>query len=173
MNSADRLKLHNLEVTAITMMGEHGLLRQGWFFKWDRAKNRLGSTQQRRVGGVVTERYITLSAPHALIQDHATMLDVIKHELAHAIAGHAAGHGPAWKRACALTGAKPERCKAVEVHVPAKYVGVCKRCGVSQGKRHRYTAATMADDSKRFSYCVPCKRAGATYAEARLYWGEA
>jgi hypothetical protein len=36
-------------------------------------------------------------------------IDTLRHEVAHAIAGHAAGHGPAWRAACRMVGANPER----------------------------------------------------------------
>ena len=56
--------------------------------------------------------------------------DCILHEIAHALAGHKAGHGWAWKQVCIRIGAKPERCyDTEEVTQPQmRYQATCGGC---------------------------------------------
>lgn len=73
----------------------HELIRtnldEGWSFAFDNAKKRAGLCNY-------TERRITVS--RYLAQRHADeeVRQTLLHEVAHAIAGHAEGHGPAWRR---------------------------------------------------------------------------
>ena len=54
--------------------------------------------------------------------------DTVLHEIAHAIAGLRAGHGPEWKRIAIMVGAKPENACSLAVS-PIKYVEVaCHVC---------------------------------------------
>lgn len=62
--------------------------------------------------------------------------DTILHELAHAKAGHAAGHGYLWKRAARELGANPNRTASLpeELHLSvtseiSKYRATCQKCG--------------------------------------------
>lgn len=62
--------------------------------------------------------------------DDATIIDTIRHEVAHAIAGVAAGHGPQWKAAAEALGARPEQYANTEAVIEtakkgAKYVATC------------------------------------------------
>lgn len=77
-----------------------------------------------------------------LDNDLDDILNTIRHEVAHVIAGKAAGHGYAWKAACKKTGARPERCgrAMVSEEAVARYELVCAECGVI-GTRHKATAA--------------------------------
>lgn len=59
---------------------------------------------------------ITLSLPFAqtFMDEPAIIMDVIRHEIAHALAWTKEGHykhGEPWKRYCELVGAKPNRLK--------------------------------------------------------------
>lgn len=71
--------------------------------------------------------------------------DTILHELAHAVAGHEAGHGPAWKEAARKLGANPRRTadlpdeiKLVVKQEISNYKAVCTSCGNTYFF-HRYT----------------------------------
>jgi predicted SprT family Zn-dependent metalloprotease len=48
--------------------------------------------------------------------------DTILHEIAHAIAGHQAGHGEAWKRVCRRIGANPNRVASIPQQVQVETV---------------------------------------------------
>ena len=71
----------------------------------DRAVRRLGCYHSNRY---TNDEKITLSKHLAKLPEEK-IRDTILHEIAHAIAGHAAGHGPKWKAACRQIGAIPER----------------------------------------------------------------
>jgi predicted SprT family Zn-dependent metalloprotease len=68
---------------------EYGLL--GWRAELDRAVSRFGVCRYSR-------KLITLSNDLVQLNNQACVLDVILHEIAHALAGPRTGHGPEWKR---------------------------------------------------------------------------
>lgn len=130
------------EVTAFarSKMNEHGLT--GWIFQYDRATQRFGVC---KYGPKVISLSEKLVRANSLEQCQDTAL----HEIAHALAGHKAGHGPAWKAQCRLIGAKPERCySSADVVVVAKYRAFCEHCGDKvkgtrqQAPTGRYTCPT-------------------------------
>jgi predicted SprT family Zn-dependent metalloprotease len=91
---------------------EHGLTN--WSFSWDRALQRAGACFYRA-------RRISLSRHFVERNDEATVLDTIRHEVAHALAwehDRATGHGSAWRKWCRATGARPIRCYGGETAMP-------------------------------------------------------
>ena len=117
---------------AIQLMDKHGLLDKGWSFEFDTAKRRFGVCRYR------TKR-IGLSQPLTEANDVAQVQDTILHEIAHAIAGYAAGHGPEWKKVCVQIGAKPQRCYTAEDTniIAGKYRAVCGGCGQVHNRHKR------------------------------------
>jgi predicted SprT family Zn-dependent metalloprotease len=107
----------------------HGL--HHWLGTLDRAKRRLGICRY-------DTREISLSLHH-LNRPDADILNTIRHEVAHALAGRGAGHGPIWKAQCRITGARPQRCGAVAVEVAGRYVLRCTGCG-GTWQRHKMGA---------------------------------
>lgn len=109
---------------ATKLLEEHGLAQKGWTFEFDNAKSRFGVCRYR------TKR-IGLSKPLTEANDYVQVVDTILHEIAHAIAGHTAGHGPEWKKVCVQIGAKPQRCYTEEdtTIIAGKYKAVCGGCG--------------------------------------------
>ncbi|GAA2751286.1 SprT-like domain-containing protein [Amnibacterium kyonggiense] len=80
--------------TDVTRMAE-GLLAahlagKGWSFGFDRAVRRAGACHH-------AERRITLSRHLAARADEDEVRQVLLHEVAHALAGHRAAHGPRWR----------------------------------------------------------------------------
>lgn len=116
--------LQQIEQAAKEALNRYQLTEQGWTFRWDRARRRFGSCDYGR-------KQITLSVHLARLNTLAQCIDTVLHEVAHAIAGQAAGHGPRWKAACKRVGAQPERCYAADevVQPPSKYVRYCPNCG--------------------------------------------
>jgi len=121
------MKKNEIARLARSLMNQHGY--QDVPFEWSRAKRALGMAKFRNG----QPRVLALSEP---IMPHLTedeVRDVILHEIAHFDAGHAAGHGPAWKRAARAVGARPERTSdAVPEEIKrrmAKYVMTCAKCG--------------------------------------------
>ena len=84
---------------ARALMDEHGL--HEWTFRFSAARGRLGECRER-------ERLIRLSRRHAVNGDPQEVRDTILHEIAHALAGAKAKHGPAWKAVARRLGATPK-----------------------------------------------------------------
>lgn len=106
---------------AKNLVKEH--LPPPWGFKFDRAVRRAGCCKHRK-------KLITLSEYFALNNSVEEVIDVVKHEIAHALAGPKHGHDAVWKAICIKIGAKPERCyDAKVVKMPTgKYVAICPKC---------------------------------------------
>lgn len=101
------------------LMDHHGL--QDWEIRIGSARNIAGMCYYSR-------RLITMSLFLANARDKHHTEDTILHEIAHAIAGHKAGHGKDWKEVCIRIGAKPERCfdsAQIDPAVRYKYAGFC------------------------------------------------
>lgn len=117
---------------AETLIDEFGL--NGWVVALDRSKVRFGQCRHRN-------HTIGLSGVLVTLNSAEEVEDVIRHEIAHALAGPDAGHGREWKRQCVVTGARTERCydAAKVVAAPSKWALVCVGCGYRH-PRHRKTA---------------------------------
>lgn len=157
------MEIHDAQNLAYRLMDEHGLTVDGWTLTLDNAKRRLGVCRYGR-------REIGLSAPIVALNDVSVIHDTILHEIAHALAGHAAGHGPRWKSVAREIGARPDRCAdASEVVAPAaRWKGLCRVCGF-EVPRHRLTA------SARRAACPDCcnKHNRGRFSEAYvLTWQE-
>lgn len=112
-----------LEELALSYMEEYGLLDEGWKLKWDTAKNRAGVCN-------FTRKVIGLSKFVATYRPFEETEDTILHEIAHALVGPRAGHGPIWKAKAAEIGARPEACFDPGDDLPkGKYEAVCPACG--------------------------------------------
>lgn len=130
------------------MMNEHGL--EDWSLKWDRAINRAGQCN-------FTRRTISLSKPLAEVQSFEDTKDTILHEIAHALAGARAQHGPAWRRKASEIGARPERCfdsdaarELKKAH--SKYFTKCDNCGNEYSAMRR-----LSSFDKRYCVSAQCR----------------
>lgn len=125
------MQLPDAQALADQLMQRHELYDQGWSFSFDQAKVRFGVCKHYR-------KQITISRYLVELNDEPEVRDVILHEIAHAIAGHSAGHGRQWQRIAADIGAKPERCySTANVATPeAAFIGTCPSCS-REIKRHR------------------------------------
>ena len=65
------------------------LLSGGWTFAFDRARRRAGACDY-------TRRRLTVSVFAVRVATPPQLRQIVLHEVAHALAGPAAGHGPAW-----------------------------------------------------------------------------
>lgn len=121
------MDLTEARALARSLMAQHGLT--GWRFEFDRAKRRAGVCRHG-------QKVIGLSAPITRLHPEAEVRDTILHEIAHALAGPRAGHGPAWVATARRIGCSGERCVSEDVPtVPGDWVGVCPRGHVAD--RHR------------------------------------
>jgi len=120
------MDLTRARVVALTEMNKWGLVNDGWNFKYNSRKRALGvckyTTKEIQLSRVITE--------HA---DDDKVLDTIRHEIAHALAGSAANHGPEWKRWARTVGCNPSRNGEVNketrevLNTKIKYVMVCPK----------------------------------------------
>ncbi|RGE24209.1 SprT-like domain-containing protein [Leucobacter sp. wl10] len=113
-----------------------------WTFGFDHAKRRAGLCNY-------TGRRITVSRYLAQKFDDDEIHQVLLHEVAHALAGAAAGHGPAWKRIAADIGYVGGRTHDGEIaHERAPWIGACPA-----GHEHfRFRRPT------RVTSCAMCSR---------------
>ena len=121
--------LHEIRYEARALLREHGLTE--WQFAFDNAKRRFGCCSFKR-------RTISVSKHLAALNSKERVLQTVKHEIAHALAGPAAHHGRAWKLAAMRLGVPPVRCYSdAEVATPpAPFEATCGNCGKTC-KRHR------------------------------------
>ena len=122
------MDLKELAETARLEMLKHGL--RDWTFSLANTKRRLGVCKYR------TKR-IEIAEYYALNSPRETVLDTLMHEIAHAIAGAAARHGPVWKAVAIRLGATPRACDSSPDTVikPGDWQATCPAC---QKTVHRY-----------------------------------
>jgi len=73
-----------------------------------------------------TKREIRISLRLAKVEPWEQTLDTIRHEVAHAIAGHRAGHGPEWKRVARNLGMRrPRASRRLQGEIDLPWTGTC------------------------------------------------
>lgn len=113
-----------------------------WTFAFDRAKRRAGLCN-------FSERRISVSRYLAEKFDEQEVKQVLLHEIAHALAGPSAGHGPEWKRVAMQLGYVGGRTHDGEIaHERAPWLGHCPA-----GHEHYRFRAPSRDTS-----CGKCAR---------------
>lgn len=116
------------------LMDEHGLSE--WALVLDRAKRRAGVCRS-------SERTIGLSRPLTLVHTREQVRDTVLHEIAHALVGPGAGHGPRWQAAARSLGASPNRCLPQDApRIPGSWRGTCPAGHTIE--RHRRPARVSA-----------------------------
>ena len=95
------MRLKQAAVRARELMDRHGL--DDWTLRFNGARKKLGECRPR-------QKLILISRVHALNEAPGQVTDTILHEIAHALAGPKAGHGPAWKEIARRLGATPKSC---------------------------------------------------------------
>jgi predicted SprT family Zn-dependent metalloprotease len=141
---------------AIELMKHHGLIKgldTDWRFEFMERRTALGLC---RYG----PKIISLSWIYAKEATEEEVRDTILHEIAHALAGHSAGHGFLWRVKCIQIGANPERCKDVSDFelLKGNIEGTCLDCSK---KYHRHKVTKNVRE-KKFR-CPDCFRRGKTY----------
>lgn len=122
------MDLQELTETARREMAAQGL--RGWTFGLTRAKRQLGACKYR-------SKRIEISEYYAINSPVESVLDTLRHEIAHALAGPAAKHGPAWKAIAVRLGATPQACDSSDeiVVTPGDWQATCSSCAKTF---HRY-----------------------------------
>ena len=122
------MNLEELAEIASEQISKHGL--RGWTFAVANTKRRLGVCKFRA-------KRIEIAEYHARNNPPAVVLDTLLHEIAHAIAGPRAQHGPAWKAVAIRLGATPRACDTSPQTVvsPGDWQSTCPSCTKTY---HRY-----------------------------------
>ena len=146
---------------ALELMEQHGLLKDGWRFRWSSGKRQLGlcEIKHRRhpvSGESIEVKTIKLSSHLVTLNTDDEVRDTILHEIAHAIAGIDNGHNEQWKAVCRRIGAAPKRTAGPDVKVAAApYSIVCGICRRDLGPRHR----RIRRERLERLYCRDCGKA--------------
>lgn len=119
-------------------------LDPSWSFAFDNAKRRAGACDY-------TRQRITVSRYLAARYDDETNRQTLLHEVAHALAGARAAHGPAWKRTARALGYTGGVTHSGETAVElAPWVGTCPAGHVAYRHRRAARATSCARCSPRF-----------------------
>lgn len=133
---------------AVDLVQRHGL--EGWRVDFDSAKRRAGVCRYK-------QRVIGLSAPLTRLHDEAEVRDTILHEIAHALVGADAGHGPLWQAKARSLGCSATRCVPAEApRVPGAWLGVCP-------------AGHTVERHKRPERVVACGQCGPGFSAAHVF----
>jgi len=117
-------------------------LDASWSFDFDHARTRAGACDH-------TRRRITVSRHLAAAWDDDEVHQILLHEVAHAMVGSRAGHGPVWRRAAAELGYVGGRTHGGPVATDlARWLGRCP----AGHEHHRFRRPT-----RRVS-CATCSR---------------
>lgn len=103
-----------------------------WKFELDGGKRRFGMCDHNF-------RTIRLSRHMAKLNDEDNVKDTLLHEIAHALVGSKAGHGPIWKAKCIEIGCRPKRCYSTSdgvKEVQGKFVYRCPGANCHREIRH-------------------------------------
>lgn len=123
-----------------SLMAEHKL--SGWRFVYNRGKRTLGMCDY-------TRKRIELSRYFVAHNGEEAVRDTALHEIAHALAGEKAGHGPKWRAVCVRIGAKPERLDRTAVMPKGHWAAKCPNCGAMHRRFRRPLLG-------RTYICKPC-----------------
>lgn len=152
------MDLDQAETLARELMAEH--LPPHWGFAFHRRKRQMGTCNYTRHTLYLSVHFIAFATDDEV--DH-----VIRHEVAHALAGPDAGHGIMWiTEAKSLGIENPSRSIEMVNDLPARYRATCDRCGYTY-RRHRWTKRVVN------SACTRCCRelnAGKYSEEYILTW---
>ena len=129
------MDLQELEAIAERELLRHGL--HDWSFGWAKTKRRQGACKYRSKRIEIAEYYATHNPPEQVI-------DTLLHEIAHALAGPKARHGPAWKAVAKKLGATPRACDTCSetVVMPGDWQATCGACNKTYNKYKRPQSLT-------------------------------
>ena len=115
------MDLQELEFIAEMELRKHGLTL--WSFGLAKTKRRQGVCKFR-------DRRIEIAEYYARHNSREKVLDTLLHEIAHALAGPKAGHGPVWKAIAHQLGATPQACDTCidTVVMPGDWQATCEAC---------------------------------------------
>ena len=115
----------------------------GWTVAYSNSRRRLGVCKY-------DSKRIEISAYLAILHPEK-VLNTLLHEIAHAIVGHDAGHGPTWVHKAIEIGCDGRRC-GEDMGVERTYKGKCSVCGKEVGmfkrpRKGRYFHKVCGNDA--------------------------
>jgi predicted SprT family Zn-dependent metalloprotease len=117
---------------------DHGLYERGWRVCIDRAKTRTAMCNYSKKTISISKYYLW-----GTCTSNERFLNTVLHEIAHALAGFEAGHGPKWKDIARSIGCDGERCYDGPPIVIPKWRVACP-CGKVELKRHKVVNTLLA-----------------------------
>lgn len=140
-----------------SLLNVHGLTN--WNVKIGHSPRRAGQANFQ-------PQTIILSGVLMDVRSYDGTLDTIRHEVAHAIAGRNAGHGPVWKKTFISMGGDGNVRWSGDTLVkerPSKYKGTCTACGRSDFYMYRKFAGDRS---------CPCITKGRFDPRSLIIWQE-
>lgn len=145
------MKLTEAKGLALELMRQHGLVDNelgspNWQFDFDTSVRRFGACHWNT-------RKITLSAKLTALNDLERVQRTLLHEIAHALAGHRAGHGPQWQSICKAIGGDGQRLYSSSdtATVTKSVTGTCPNCKRVL-KRHRRSAIACGACCRKYNH---------------------
>lgn len=161
------MDLRDAENLALELMGEHGLIADGWAFRFDRAVRRAGLTHY-------VKRTIFLSREITRVGSPEAVRDTILHEIAHAFT-RGDHHGARWRRQFLALGGSGHTRRRLSTEENAalaretKYKSSCELCGAT-------FLAARKSKNMGVSYCVVTERCRLTNSDPNkrhyLVWSD-
>ena len=129
------MNLNDAEALTLRTMRKHGLTEKtGWRFRFDQAFQRLGCVRGwKRVRGGT----IQLSRDRVLMMKREYVLEVILHEIAHALVGLHHGHNDVWRAKALELGAntQPTFGKTLPAYmIDPEFVTECRQRARARGR---------------------------------------
>jgi predicted SprT family Zn-dependent metalloprotease len=144
------MKRHEAAAMMTRLMTEFGLTQQGWSFRWMTRKKTLGLCQY-------FPKYLLLSTSFVDLNDEDVVEQVCRHEIAHALAGVDAGHGPVWQATAIQCGVRNPSSKCSEAVVAkGRYQATCPTCSTLYTLHRRPKVKPGL-----LRYCPKCWKSGA------------
>lgn len=123
------------------VMDDYGL--QEWTLSFDHARRRAGVTKYQ-------EKTISLSKVLIPLYTRNQVLDVVLHEVAHALVGPGHNHDSVWKAQAKAIGANPRATLKGTPQPPAPWVGICPRGHQTERYRKPHHVVSCAVCSSSF-----------------------
>lgn len=138
--------LGEAQAMARGLMDAHGL--DDWSLAFDNAKTRAGACR-------FTRRQISLSRILTRLHDETHVRDTVLHEIAHALVGPGAGHGPVWKEMARAVGCSATRCVPEDApKAAAAWTGTCPAGHTTTAHRRPERVKSCGTCSPTFSPCA-------------------
>lgn len=117
----------------------------GWRLEWDYARRRAGATRSR-------DKVISLSQPLIKLYSEDLVLEVIRHEIAHALVGPRHGHDAVWKAAARGLGSSGRATLPSDLpRPPAAWIGICPNGHRYERYRRPAGGASCSRCSRQFN----------------------